>query len=54
MLIRTFLLKVINNERKTLTSHEIMDCIVEEIVQTIEIEDLSGFMVAKSLIYLFI
>ena len=32
MLIRTFILKVINNERKRLTYHEIIDDIAEQIV----------------------
>ena len=32
MLIQTFVLKVINNERKILTHHEIIDCIAEQIV----------------------
>ena len=32
MLIRMFVLKVINNERKILTYHEIIDSIVEQIV----------------------
>ena len=49
MFIRTFFLKVINNERKILTYHEIIDFIAEEIVQMIEIVDLSEFTVAKSL-----
>ena len=31
MLIRTLVLKVINNERKILTHHEIIDCIAEQI-----------------------
>ena len=31
MLIQTFGLKVINNESKTLTNHEIIDRIVEQI-----------------------
>ena len=30
ILIRTFVLKVINNERKKLTHHEIIDCIAEQ------------------------
>ena len=30
-LIRIFVLKVINNERKVLTYHEIIDCIAEKI-----------------------
>ena len=32
MLIRIFVLKVINNERKNVTHHETIDCIVEHIV----------------------
>ena len=32
MLIRRFVLKVINNERKILTHHEIIDRIAEQIV----------------------
>ena len=32
MLIRTFILKVINNERKRLTHHEIIDDIAEQIL----------------------
>ena len=31
MLIRTFVLKVINNERKILTNNEVIDCIAEQI-----------------------
>ena len=30
MLVRTFVLKVINDERKNLTHHEIIDCIAEQ------------------------
>ena len=30
MLIRTFVLKVINNERKILIHHEVIDCTVEQ------------------------
>ena len=30
MLIRTFVLKIINNERKKLTHYEIIDCIAEQ------------------------
>ena len=29
MLIQTFVLKVINNERKKMTDHEIIDCIAD-------------------------
>ena len=32
MLIRMFVLKVINNERKVLTRHEIINCIAEQIL----------------------
>ena len=35
MLIQTFVLKVINNERKILTHHEIIDCIAEKIESVI-------------------
>ena len=35
MLIRMFVLKVINNERKVLTRHEIINCIAEQIVLVI-------------------
>ena len=35
MLIRTFVLKVINNERKILTHQEIIDHIVEQIESVI-------------------
>ena len=35
MLIRTFVLKVINNERKKLTHHEIIDRIAEKTVSVI-------------------
>ena len=35
MLIRMFVLKVINNKRKTLIRHEIIDRIAEEIVLVI-------------------
>ena len=52
MLILTFFLKVINNETKILTYHEIIDFIAEQIVQMIEIADLSEFTVAKCLIHL--
>ena len=30
MLVRTFVLKVINDERKNLNHHEIIDCIAEQ------------------------
>ena len=35
MLIRTFVLKVINNEKKTLTDHEIINRIAQQIVMAI-------------------
>ena len=35
MLIRTFVIKVINNERKKLTHHEIIDCIAEQTASVI-------------------
>ena len=35
MLIRMFVLKVINNERKISSCHEIIDCIAEQIVLVI-------------------
>ena len=35
MLIWTFVLKVINNDRKLLTDHEIVDCIAEQIESVI-------------------
>ena len=35
MLIRTFVLKVINNERKKLTHHEIIDRIAEQTASVI-------------------
>ena len=35
MLIRTFVLKVISNDRKILIPHEIIDCIAENIVSVI-------------------
>ena len=35
MLIRTFVLKVANNERKILTHREIFDCITEQIESVI-------------------
>ena len=54
MLIRTFVLKVINNERKTLTHREIIDPIAGKIVslQRIKIVHSSKLTVAKFLIYL--
>ena len=35
MLIPTFVLKVINNERKKLAHHQIIDCIAEQTVSVI-------------------
>ena len=58
MLIRTFVLKVINNESKILTSHEIIDRIAEQIesviTQVCKIVDSSELKAAKVLICLFI
>ena len=61
MLIRTFVLKVINNERKKLTHHEINDRIAEQTAagdhsreKRIKIEDSSELTEATFLIYLFI
>ena len=54
MLIRRFILKVINNKRRILTRHEIIDRIAEQIVQAIKIVDSSELSAAKFLIYLFI
>ena len=59
MLIRMFIIKVINNERKILTRHEIIDRIAEHIVLVItrvckESMHSSELMAVKRLIYLFI
>ena len=54
MLIRTFFLKGINNDRKIFTHNEIIDRIVEQIVQLIKIVDSSKHTAVKSLIYLYI
>ena len=59
ILIRTFVLKVINNEKKKLTHHKIIDHIAERvsdysILQRIKIVDLSELTAATCLIYLFI
>ena len=59
MLIRMFIIKVINNERKILTRHEIIDRIAEHIVLVItrvckESVHSSELMAVKCLIYLFI
>ena len=59
MLIQMFVLKVINNERKLLPRHEIIDRIAEQIVLVItrvckESMSSSKIMVVKCLIYLFI
>ena len=60
MLIRTFVLMVINNDRKSLTDHEIIDRIAEQIesaitqvLQRIEILDSSDpkLTAGKILIY---
>ena len=58
MFIRMFVLKVINNEVKNLTPHEIIDRIAEQIVLVItggfeESMSLSEFTAVKCLIYLF-
>ena len=54
MLIQTFVFKVINNERKILTYHKIIDRISENCVgvQRIKIVDSSKLTTAKFLIYL--
>ena len=59
MLIRMFFLKVIKNERKILTRHEIIDRIAEQIVLVItrvckESMNSSEITAVKCLIYLFI
>ena len=59
MLIRMFVLKVINNERKILTRHEIIDRIAEQIVLVItrvckESVNSSELTAVTYLIYLFI
>ena len=59
MLIRMFVLKVINNEIKILTRHKIIDRIAEKIVLVItrvcrESVSSSELTAAKCLIYLFI
>ena len=59
MLIWMFVLKVINNERKILTRHEIIDRIAEQIVLVItrvckESMNSSEITAVKCLIYLFI
>ena len=57
MLIQKFDLKVINNERKILTQHEIIDRIVKTIgvgVKRTKIADSSELTTAKFCIYLFI
>ena len=54
MLIRTFAIKVMNNERKILTHHKIIDYIAEEIAQIIKIVDSSEVAAARSLIRSFI
>ena len=54
MLIRTFAIKVMNNERKILTHHKIIDYIAEEIAQIIKIVDSSEVTAARFLICSFI
>ena len=59
MLIRMFVLKIINNERKILTPHKIIDCIAEQILLVItrvckKSISSSKRTVVKCLIYLFI
>ena len=54
MLIRTFAIKVMNNERKILIHHKIIDYIAEEIAQIIKIVDSSEVTAARSLIRSFI
>ena len=54
MLIRTFAIKVMNNERKILIHHKIIDYIAEEIAQIIKIVDSSEVAAARSLICSFI
>ena len=58
MLIRTFVLKVINDEIKKLSHHEIIDRIAEQtpsvIIQVRKKEDSSELTEATFLIYLFI
>ena len=59
MFIRMFVLKIINNERKILPGHEIIDRIAEQIVLVItqvckESMSSSEITVVKCLIYLFI
>ena len=57
MLIQKFDLTVINNERKTLTQHEVIDRIVKKIgvcVKRTKIADSSELTTAKFCIYLFI
>ena len=59
IVIRTFVLKVMNNERKKLAHHEIIDCIAERaasviIEQKIKIVDLCELMEVMFLIYLLI
>ena len=44
----TFFLKVIDNERKVLTHHEIIDHIAEQFVEIIRFVDLSKVIAAKS------
>ena len=59
MLIRMFVLKVINNERKVLTRHEIINCIAEQILLVLtrvykEWMSSSELTTVRCLIHLFI
>ena len=48
VMLTTLFLKVINNERKVLTHHEIIDHIAEQFVEIIRFVDSSKLMAAKS------
>ena len=48
MLIETFVLKVINNDRKSLTDHEIIDRIAEQIELVITQENEKPFKAIKN------
>ena len=59
MLIRMFVLKIMNNERKILAPHKIIDCIAQQILLKItrvckKSINSSKRMVVKCLIYLLI
>ena len=58
MLITTFIFKIMNNERKILTHHEIIDCVASRTncvrVQRIRLADLSKLTTNKFLVYLYI